>query len=627
MLQKLRDRTQGTGSKILVGVLVFVLAVFGFGAFNLFSLGGNSVAEVNGVDISPEVLANAAIREQRKIALELGEDYDPNSIDLNRLQKDTLDLLVAKTLLLESALDLGLNINPELIDNQIRSNEVFHIDGRYNEDVYRNLVRNLRYTPIEFIQESRDLAILAQMELGIASTTFVTEDQLSSVARLVGQTRDLAFLEFNPEIFQGQVRLDPSEVLDYYNDNLVLFKTLERLDISYIELTLDDVIDGLAAISEQEITQAVIEAEESGPRAREASHILIEVNDQRDVQEALERISAIREEAIRGAEFAKLATQYSEDVGTAAVGGFLGLVEEGTLGEQLESALWILNTDETSSPIITSFGVHLIRADGALQSGFSQSRDEIAAQLRVDRAELVFEERLREMDSLAFEEPYSLDPIAKAFDLRLQRQTVITNGSNEEPFASSEVQELMFSSEVFEDGFNSSVITLADGTALVFRIDEIHEPKQLALEDVRDEIIEKLVLDAARVLASSYHQEALGRLTDGEGVSVVARDYGVGWETFEGARRGDDSIPPAIRSAAFQLPSPETEGKSIGTAYIDELSPAIVTVTKVTDGNTETMSESNLQGLRQVLLNRAAGIDFDGYFQTLLESASIDRDF
>ena len=36
MLQKLRDQTQSLFFKVLVGAIIFVLAIFGFGAFNLF---------------------------------------------------------------------------------------------------------------------------------------------------------------------------------------------------------------------------------------------------------------------------------------------------------------------------------------------------------------------------------------------------------------------------------------------------------------------------------------------------------------------------------------------------------------------------------------------------------------
>ena len=36
MLQKMRESTQSVGMKILVGAIILVLAVFGFGAFNFF---------------------------------------------------------------------------------------------------------------------------------------------------------------------------------------------------------------------------------------------------------------------------------------------------------------------------------------------------------------------------------------------------------------------------------------------------------------------------------------------------------------------------------------------------------------------------------------------------------------
>ena len=102
-MQRLRDRTQGLGFKILVGVLVFVLAIFGFGAFNLFSIGGTDIAEVNGIDISQDQFANEVIREQRRLAAELGDSYTPDLIDENQLQLNTLELLISKTMLLEAA--------------------------------------------------------------------------------------------------------------------------------------------------------------------------------------------------------------------------------------------------------------------------------------------------------------------------------------------------------------------------------------------------------------------------------------------------------------------------------------------------------------------------------------------
>ena len=99
MLQKLRDQTQSFGFKVLAGVMIFVLAVFGFGAFNLFVNSDPEVASVNGEEITQSELLVAMEREQGRIAAQFGEGFDPSLIDGARLQAAVLDQLIARQLL------------------------------------------------------------------------------------------------------------------------------------------------------------------------------------------------------------------------------------------------------------------------------------------------------------------------------------------------------------------------------------------------------------------------------------------------------------------------------------------------------------------------------------------------
>ena len=56
MLQKMRDNAQGLAARVLVGIIVFVLAVFGFGAFNFFAPGEPVAATVNDDEITQNQL-------------------------------------------------------------------------------------------------------------------------------------------------------------------------------------------------------------------------------------------------------------------------------------------------------------------------------------------------------------------------------------------------------------------------------------------------------------------------------------------------------------------------------------------------------------------------------------------
>jgi peptidyl-prolyl cis-trans isomerase D len=130
MLQKLRDQTQGFGFKVLVGVLIFVLAIFGFGAFNLFVTGEPDVATVNGEDITQQALLTATEREQRRLAMQLGEQFDPSQLDLGQLQLRALQQLIDRALLFQALDELGMDVSQHSVDESVRGNPAFQLYGR-----------------------------------------------------------------------------------------------------------------------------------------------------------------------------------------------------------------------------------------------------------------------------------------------------------------------------------------------------------------------------------------------------------------------------------------------------------------------------------------------------------------
>jgi peptidyl-prolyl cis-trans isomerase SurA len=62
--------------------------------------------------------------------------------------------------------------------------------------------------------------------------------------------------------------------------------------------------------------------------------------------------------------FEEYASRYSNDEGTGAKGGKLGLTSRGDLVPEYESVAFNLKDGEISKPVVSSFGVHLIRMEG-----------------------------------------------------------------------------------------------------------------------------------------------------------------------------------------------------------------------------------------------------------------------
>ncbi len=83
-----------------------------------------------------------------------------------------------------------------------------------------------------------------------------------------------------------------------------------------------------------------------------AQHIL--VADLATAQDVLKQLKA-------GADFAKLAQQYSTDTGTKSQGGELGWFGRGQMVREFEDAAFSLDVGETSEPVKTQFGYHILR--------------------------------------------------------------------------------------------------------------------------------------------------------------------------------------------------------------------------------------------------------------------------
>ena len=95
-----------------------------------------------------------------------------------------------------------------------------------------------------------------------------------------------------------------------------------------------------------------------------ASHILIKIPDKAtdsDRQKLKEKIESIRQRALSGEDFAKLAQENSED-GTASRGGDLGYFAKGVMIKPFEEAAFSLTDIGQISPVVeTQFGYHIIK--------------------------------------------------------------------------------------------------------------------------------------------------------------------------------------------------------------------------------------------------------------------------
>ncbi|MEZ5662443.1 MAG: peptidylprolyl isomerase [Burkholderiaceae bacterium] len=137
-----------------------------------------------------------------------------------------------------------------------------------------------------------------------------------------------------------------------------------------------------------------------------ASHILLRTGPQLSEAQAVERLASLRQQLQSGqSTFETLAREHSQD-GSARQGGDLGWAEPGMFVPEFEQVMNALKPGEVSEPVVSRFGVHLIRVDQRRerQLATQEQRELIRGQLRERRAEEALQSLVQDVRGRAYVE-------------------------------------------------------------------------------------------------------------------------------------------------------------------------------------------------------------------------------
>jgi peptidyl-prolyl cis-trans isomerase D len=641
MLQQLRDQTQSTGFKVLVVAIILVLTLFGFGATNIFLGAVPSVANVGDYEVTENVLAIETERERRRIITQMGPEFDPADIDRLQLQSFALEQLINRQVLYQATDMLGLTFADSEVNRQLVDSPAYQVAGEFNEALYRQQVQMLGFTPLQFVDEVRQGLGSELLRQGVVASGFAQDWEIAQATALLDQRRDIAYLNLDVDEYVEGVAVTTEAIATRYEEDLSVYVTEPTVDVEWVEITLAGLQTSVDVDDSEEALQEIYDADvstlvESSQRA--SAHILILVDDTTDEASALQQIQTVAERLSNGEDFAVLAAELSQDPGSAASGGDLGMMTKGSFDTAFEDGLWALATPgDVSAPVRSEFGYHLIQLKeiGTVNiPSFDEERDAILARLRSEAAANAFDLAMDDLEQRAFEERYELSATAEAISATVQTAKGVTQGNQGEVNAwkyaeNVEVIDSLFSPEGL-DGENSPVFVVSDGTAIVARVAQYNASVQRSLEEVRDSIREELQLESALSQIEADKMDALSQLQAGDSVSAVASGLGKRWQRAElttragGTSQVSASIPQGVLSEAFALPRPASGGKSVGSVTGPNGS-ALVVVTRVVVGDVDATSEVLLDQLAQEVVARDQQLEFAAFFTAAQESVGVSR--
>ncbi|GGB63902.1 SurA N-terminal domain-containing protein [Shewanella inventionis] len=620
MLEKIREGSQGVVAKT---ILVLVILSFAFAGVSSY-LGSNTgipAAIVNGEEVSASDLENAFQNERSRIEQQLGEMFNALAADdnyMNGIKQGVLDRLVADKLIDQAANKLGLRVSDEQIKRAIIEEPAFQTDGKFDNDRYLAVLRQLGYQTTSFRNMMRVDMTRRQLLNAIVGSEFVLDGEAKQLAQVQGQTRDIRYLVVDSTPYLASVSVSDEEAQTYYDANLAQFMSPEQVSLEYVELNVADMAKSSQTTDEE--VKAYYDEHQSQyqtPEKRLAAHIFVAATDDDDADKA--KADAIVAKLNTGEDFAEVAKTDSDDQLSAQQGGQLDWFEQGVMDAAFDEALFALQQDQVSPVVKSEFGYHIIKLldlQASQATAFADVKAKIVAQLQEKKALDVFYGLQSKLADTSYEIPDTLVDTAQAVGGKVQTTALFSRDNVPAKFNNPELIKAAFSDQVLASGMNSDVIELAPNHVVVIRMKQHNMAGTMAFADVKAGIVERLKQDKANESAREKAAQYMAELKAGNDTLTDAT-----LTALHKLGRFNQEIDQAITDKAFKIAAPAANSVTIDTAAL-ATGYAVIVLDKVNEA--EGINDNLINTLKQRLAPQYSEADYRAVIATLKADAEIE---
>lgn len=617
MLQDLRENSQGVIAKVIIGFIVAIFALTGvewlIGGF----ISSPPVAEINGEEITE---AQLQFNTQNLLASLGGAD-----IDQELLEQIALNQLIEETVLKQSADRAGMIVSSDRVDRAIIENPSFQINGVFDSDLAVRTMASQGYNIPLYRQALSQSMLLGQIANAYSASNFITDSELESIAELTQQTRDFRYVSVTMGTRTLGNAISQEEIQRYYDENPAEFTQEESVNINYVVLDRNVIAD------EIQVDEAEIRAQYDAQRAdfegsseKRASHILFEVGGTMDEAAAIDLAATARQRLLDGEDFGAVALELSSDTVSAEEGGDIGYTDGSAFPQPIEAALETLALNEISEPVVTEFGVHVVKltedAENVYQA-FEEISDRIERELKSAEVDLLFAERIEDMSNLAFETG-DLITISEQLGLEIQSADSVPRAGSSGLFANQALVTAAFSDEVMLEGNNSDVIEIGDNQAVVLWVQQFNESAVLPLDDVMGEISVILRTQMEREAVQSLGEELLIAAGEGGDVDTLLADNELEWLDAENISRNDFSVNREVIDHVFTMAAPESE-PIVSSVSLANGTFVLVELNQVNPGEFSAIPEPERNRLVDSLQSDLGVSDYQSFLVSLREGSDI----
>ncbi|MCA1560716.1 MAG: peptidyl-prolyl cis-trans isomerase [Acidobacteria bacterium] len=624
MLDRMRRHKNWLKWSLFIVVVAFVFLYIPDFLRDPQAAGANDVvASVEGREITVSRFRRMYQQQMQAYRSAYGANMDEKLLKQLGIDQRIVQQMIEEEAALAEAKRLGISASDVEVRERILALPAFQENGQFIGDQrYRQLLQmqNPPMRPADFEDQVRRGITVEKLNGALTDWITVGDGELDAEFRRRNEKVKLAVINFPADKFRDAAAATDAEVAAHFEQHKEQYRLPEKRKVRYALVDAQAMRERVQ-IQPRDVQRSYEENQQqySTPEQVRASHILLktEGKDEAVVKKQAEDLLA---KVKVGADFAALATKFSEDEASSKKGGDLDFFGKGQMVPEFENAAFAMEPGQISDLVKTQFGFHIIKTveKRAPQTrSLDDVRAQIEDQLKWQRAQ---DEAQRIADDVAgkLKSPSDLDTVAKPRGL-----TVGESGffARDEPIAGIGMAPAV-AERAFELKENEVSDAIRTPQGFAFIVVTGTQPAKVPTLDevkarVREDVLKTKAVDVARQKAASLAAQLKSSDFD-----AAAKSAGLEVKTTDLIARGapiaEAGVSPAVDAIAFTLPA-----GGVSDPIVTDNGAVVVKVLEKKDVTPAEVSSERTQ-LREELLNERRNRFYASYMAKARERMKIN---
>jgi peptidyl-prolyl cis-trans isomerase D len=285
MLRFMRKHATGYLIKGMFSLIIIVFIFWGVGSFRG---GDKTLAEVGPYKVSALEYQQNYQKLLNFYKMIYREQLDEKMMAQLKLKESAMNQLVDKYLILLKADEMGVRVSDRELTEYIASMDTFKRDGRFNKDLYMEILKRSGVDPKAF-EENEKQSLLVSKMLAILQDNgviFNERDVRDSYMKERGQVK-LGYAVFDPAAYKDQVRVPEKEIEEAYEKEKAIHRSETLYHLTYM------VIEDKGPVKDDQAYMELLKTKDLTAYAKSKSLEVVDLGSMRE-SDILSRLSRLK---------------------------------------------------------------------------------------------------------------------------------------------------------------------------------------------------------------------------------------------------------------------------------------------------------------------------------------------